>query len=273
LDIIGEVLRATGSFSFPAKGRLIRYWMQHRNLKDRRLRQLTTNASVLCDFSIPYEAMVWLRQEEEHELTVLGKLLRPGQVFIDCGANIGLWSIVAANAVASQGRVLAFEPNPKTAEKLRCNLSRSHIDNVKVTEAALSNKTGNVLLQAEDAHNQAMVVASASENTIIVPTTTLDSILGKNKIDACKIDVEGYELNVLQGCERILSQQHPWLCVEFNTILSGTNKLGNWTVHRYLSELGYQARLFTDAVRSSNQNILSENWTTEGYCNLYYSIS
>ncbi len=272
MDLLGELLRATGAMSFPAKGRLIRYWLHHRNTNERRFRSLTKHSVVPCDFAIPYEAMVWLRQEEEKELAVLQRLLLPGQVFVDCGANIGLWSIVASYSLGEKGKVFAFEPNPGTAEKLRRNLSLGNIENVQLFEAAVGDASGQLLLKAEPAHNQARIVAMPDQSTIVVPTITLDCKLSNLKIDACKIDVEGYELNVLVGAQELLRRHKPWLCVEFNTILAGISKLESWPVHQFLSGLGYKARIFTEANRPTEKNILSNNWTTDGYCNLYYSV-
>jgi FkbM family methyltransferase len=272
MDLVGQFLRTTSYLSFPTKGRLIRYWMQHRNIHDKRLRKLTGNASILCDLSIPYEAMAWLKQEEERELSVLRKILLPGQTFVDCGANIGLWSIVASSSIGSTGKVYAFEPNPKTAKKLRENLALGNIENVTLVETAVGDRPGMQLLQAEEAHNQARIVINPNQSTILVPTITLDSMLSDIKIDACKLDVEGYELKVLQGGKEMLRKNKPWLCIEFNTILSAVNNLEQWPVHQFLSELGYKPRLFTDAENPTPNKILGNDWTTSGYCNLYYSV-
>lgn len=272
LDVIWSLLawfiKRTGSFK--GKGRLIWFWMAKRPTELKRTRPLPGGGSVLCDLAIPYEAMVWLEQEEQPDLVILQKLLRPGQIFVDCGANIGIWTLVAAAKVAESGKVYAFEPNPLTFQKLQANLSTGSWQNIEARPEALGSEEGTVYLKCEVQHNISQVVLASQADTLVVPQVTLDSSLAKLAVAGIKIDVEGFELKVLKGAAQLLKAQHPWLCVEFNTVLAGVNVLGQWEVHQYLSELGYHARLFKDALAD---NILPRGWQTTGYCNLFYFAS
>ena len=123
MDWLGHLLRATGHFR--GRGRLTRYWLNRRQPNDCRTAKLPGGAEIICEMNVPYEAMVWLGQEEPEDLRMLQRLLQPGQTFVDCGANIGLWSLVAATAVQPNGKVFAFEPNPRTHQRLTQHIEQN----------------------------------------------------------------------------------------------------------------------------------------------------
>jgi len=273
-NLLGETIRQSSNVNFPGKSsRLIPLWMSLRDTNSRKVRLLPGGGQVVCDLAIPYECMVWLKQEEQGDLEVLQHLLKPGDAFVDCGANIGIWSLVAAAAVGQLGSVFAFEPNPTTADKLFSNVRLSGFTNVSITHAALGSAPGNGYLQTERAHNVSRIVDKSTSETISVPVVTLDAVLGDKRIAGCKIDVEGFELPVLSGAENLLRRHKPWLCVEFNTILANVKILDNWDVHQLLRHLGYVPRLFKDALHSSKATFLPSSFETSGYVNLYYAAS
>jgi FkbM family methyltransferase len=267
---LAALLRSTGPFR--GKWRLVRAWTRLVDAKAPRVRVLPGGGEVLCDLSIPYEAVVWLGKEEQQELEILHRLLRPGDVFVDCGANVGIWTLTAASAVGPGGRVHAFEPNPATVRKLTGNLFRSGFGNVDIVPAAVGRTKGELLLRCEAEHNLSRIVAESDAGTVPVRVVPLDQALGTERIAGCKIDVEGAELDVLAGAERILATSRPWLCVELNPDYSGDGTLGHWEVHRYLRSLGYSARRFEDALTPSPDRNLPDRWQPRRYCNLFYSV-
>ncbi|XWK85985.1 MAG: FkbM family methyltransferase [Phormidium sp.] len=273
IDPLSQLLKITGKLAFRGKGRLINYWLDKRDKNAKRIRILPGGGKVICDFSVPYEAMVWLEQEEQSDLELLTQLLKPGQTFVDCGSNIGIWTIVAASAVGSNGRVYAFEPNPFTFEKLSQNISLlTSKEHIKLLPTAVGNENKELALQCHQEHNISQVISTSTNESIIVPVVTLDSTFTDTFVDGIKIDVEGYEIEVLQGAETILKKYQPWLIVEFNTELAKVNTLRDWNVHQYLSKLGYVCRESHHALDSTSTTILSQHWQTKGYCNLYYSM-
>jgi FkbM family methyltransferase len=218
--------------------------------------------------SVPYEAMVWLRQEEPEDLLVLRRLLLPGQTFVDCGANVGLWSLVAATAVRPSGKVFAFEPNPRTHQRLAQHIEHNGLGAIVTTFASCcGSDTGELSFRCEARHNVSHVASESASNTVFVPVTPLDAALGDHPVHGVKIDVEGHELPVLKGSESLLRRVRPWICVEFNTVLAGTERLGDWDVHRYLASRGYRCRPFIEATGAGE---LREDWRQSGYCNLFY---
>ena len=124
-------------------------------------------------------------------------------------------------------------------------------------------------MRAEQEHNNSRIVASANEGSIKVPVVTVDSTVGNNVIHALKIDVEGFELAVLLGAEETIKMHKPWICVEFNTLLTRVNKLLQWDVHQLLTDWGYIAHRFENALQPSR--IVPNDFEFSGYCNLYYS--
>lgn len=272
-DPLGQLIKITGKSAFRGKGRLINYWLEKRNKSHRRIRILPGGGKLICDFSVPYEAMVWLEQEEQGDLELLTQLLKPDQTFVDCGANIGIWTIVAASAVEPNGRVYAFEPNPFTFEKLSQNISlQTSKEQIKLFATAVGNDNKKLPLQCHQDHNISQVVSTSTSESIMVSVVTLDATFADTFIDGIKIDVEGHEIEVLQGAETILKKCQPWLIVEFNTVLAKVNTLGDWNVHQYLSKLGYVCCECHHALDSTSIKILPDNWQTKGYCNLYYSV-
>ena len=80
---------------------------------------------------------------------------------------------------------------------------------------------------------------------------------------------------MLKGAERMLREDRPWLCIEFNTLLTSITRLGEWDAHRFLCERGYRAYRFEEALMASAHPAppaLPDDWQTTGYCNLYYCV-
>ncbi len=272
IDMVGQFIKLTPEYR--GKWRLIRYWMNHQYDNAVKLRILPGGEKVFCHLSIPYEAMVWLEREEQTDLELLTKLLEPGQTFIDCGANVGIWSLVAASVVQPSGKIYAFEPNPSTFKKLSDNVSLAkYKKNINLISSAVGNEQKSMSFHCDAAHNISHITNSPDLNSIRVSVVTIDSVLETNIVHGIKIDVEGFELECLQGAESTLKKYSPWLCVEFNTLLAKVNKLSDWDVHQYLKGLGYVCRQFKDALDYSSLSILPDTWVTTGYCNLYYSIN
>ncbi len=263
--LLGSALRVLGPRNFTGKGRLVHYWITHRDPGQRGTRRIGTDGLIECDFSVPYEAMVWARQEEERELAFLRSLLRPGDHFVDCGANLGLWSLTAADCVGPAGHVTAFEPGPVAWARLQQNLTRSPglRDRITAVNAAVSSRRGEAAFLAGHEHNSGRITRRHSAETVCVPTTTLDDYFLQRPIDGLKLDIEGGEHDALRGGEQILRRQRPWIVIEFNALISGKERLCDWDVLPYLQRLGY-------ACRSLGHEPLSPMDPIRGYVNVIF---
>ena len=269
MDFLGHLLRVTPDFR--GKRRFLHFWMQHRHSGDERKCILACGARIFCDMSHPYERMIWLRKEESADLAALRRLLRPGETFVDCGANIGLWTLTAATAVGTTGRVFAFEPNPSTYEKLLRNVRANRFETiVRPFCSACGETSGHLPFRCESDHNVSRVAEEGADGTESVPVVTLQEAVGNRPVHGIKVDVEGFELKVLRGAEEILRRSKPWLCVEFNPHLTGIKRLGDWDVNRFLTGLGYVCTEMTGFPGKTEARVLAADWETNGYCNLFY---
>lgn len=141
------------------------------------------------------------RSGEREGLRLSTQHLRPGDTFVDVGANFGLFSAVAAQKVGPRGRVVAVEPLPELVERLRFNMRINEFENVAIYATAVGERTGEVVLYvSENSRAESSLVMSAGKTALTVPMMPLLEIVedaGLSRIDAMKVDVEGYEDRVL----------------------------------------------------------------------------
>ena len=155
------------------------------------------------------------------ELDFMRAVLEPGATAIDVGANVGVYSVCAALAVGTAGRVIAIEADDEYVPRLRGNLARNGLGNVDVIAAAAGDADGEIeLILATDgafSSTKPLVSYSGTGATRRVPYRRLDSIwteAGEPAVSFLKIDVEGAELEVIAGAEQLLAVCRPALVVE-----------------------------------------------------------
>lgn len=162
---------------------------------DNRLRFFPTGSS----------ATIWISPEKRRaDEKFIDEYLRPGDVFLDVGANIGTSTLVAAAIVGKSGKVYSVEAHPRIYQYLRANVALNSFYHVQLFNAAVGNTEGTV--QFSDKYSDTMnhVVA---DNGIRVPLRTLNQLLSGDEltsIELLKIDVEGYEKFVIQGASSVL---------------------------------------------------------------------
>lgn len=156
---------------------------------------------------------------EPHTKRFLLREVRPGSVFLDLGANVGYFSLLVASRVEAV-RVIAFEPNPGIAARLRDSVEANRLaDRVQVVERALSDRAGEVLFGIDPANSgHSRFARPEHEDIITVQTVALDDWLEQHSPDAqvsvLKLDVEGAEMQAIRGMEGLLSRARPALIVE-----------------------------------------------------------
>lgn len=129
--------------------------------------------------------------------------LRPGDVVLDVGANIGAITVPAARLVGPTGSVVAIEAVPNTAARLRKNLQANNLPNVRVVESAVSDHRGELTLYLPTKYNRgatSQVDSGHSEGSYSVPCAPLLDLVTPDELSAAriiKIDVEGAEPEVL----------------------------------------------------------------------------
>ena len=149
---------------------------------------------------------------EPGETKVFRSLLKPGDTFIDVGANIGWYALIASKIVGPSGRVIAFEPAPASFALMRRNAQINDCRNTTLVEKALSDKKGTLRLnlgETNKAHNSILKTAE-TRDSVEVEANTLDEYLegDEGEIALIKMDVEGAEGFVLAGMRKTL-EKHP----------------------------------------------------------------
>jgi FkbM family methyltransferase len=169
---------------------------------------------------------------------LLWRLIGPGDFVADVGANVGYTAGISSLRAGGKGCVYAFEPNPLLLPRLKLNLARTPFRNVNLFELGLSDRKhiGKLVLPGHYGENQgiAYVDDSADESAMAIPLEQLDNLIPDNKIiDVMKIDVEGYELSVFRGSEKLLREKRIT-----HIIFEEHNEYPS-AVTEYLSQFGY----------------------------------
>jgi len=143
------------------------------------------------------------------ELDFLRAHTRADGVFVDVGANVGTYALALARHVGAGGKVIAIEPHPVTHARLAFNNSASGYTQVRLVAAAAGPADGDLMIETDGDNLGASHIVSgktlsgkASGKAIKVPSLRLQRILeeaGVSRVDALKIDVEGFEDRVLTG--------------------------------------------------------------------------
>ena len=143
---------------------------------------------------------------------LIERLLKPGDTFVDVGANVGLHTLAAARAMQGNGNIIAFEPFARTKQLLEKTVWLNGFSSMTtVHEVAVSNRSGPATLHlgATSGHHSLTsldVPISLRETEASVRTVTLDEMISQDlRVNLIKIDVEGAELDVLQGAQATLA--------------------------------------------------------------------
>jgi len=177
------------------------------------------------------------------------RYLRPGDNFIDIGSNIGQYSLLASSVVGSSGSVSAFEPVPQTLDRLKENIDRNHLTQVTIFPMALGEKSefieftivGDAVSHISSPDE---LLQDSRDSKIKVLCCCLDDVLQNRPYAMAKIDVEGGELSVLKGAQRLLSQSNPpVLMLEINGAFKRYG-LTKQDIVQHLDQLGYSSALY-----------------------------
>lgn len=158
---------------------------------------------------------------EPFETSLVLSLLRPGDVFVDVGANIGYFSVLAASVVGAQGAVFAFEPDPDNYRLLRANAELNGLEHcITAVEAALSDVEGEGRLFLSEDNLGDHQVYSGDEQRSSVPITLCEGseYLAERtqRVDLLKVDTQGSEYQVIAGLMPLLESldQKPRIIIE-----------------------------------------------------------
>jgi FkbM family methyltransferase len=200
--------------------------------------------------------------------------IKPGMTIIDVGANFGYYTILFAAAVGTAGRVIAVEPVPKTVAFLKDSIdlngfaTRTRL--IAGAAGAVASSQAHILVPPREPKNS-MVIAGAQEGSIVVPSFTLDQVLHDlARVDLVKIDVEGSEVNVIEGMRETIAMHRPSILLEFNAArysdpLSFLNSL--LATYQTVKAVGWDGNLETVSPKTIVSERFGEDWS------LFFSVS
>ena len=198
----------------------------------------------------------------------ISQFLEKNDCFIDIGAHVGYYSVLAAKIVGSKGKVFAFEPELSNYQKTLENITLNHLNNIKLFNLAVASETkqtqifvnqdndgGHALWDVgKHPFNKKSLNNQTMQNTQL---STLDNILSQSgnitNLKMIKIDTEGAELNVIKGAVNTIGKYDvPYIICEINRF--GLQQMGtNETeLREFINSLGYETYLLVSN-NSSNQ--------------------
>lgn len=230
------------------------WWDSQISKREDLLINIQSNVRIKLYFDSKLSQLIYCEDFEWQERKFINAFLRPGDIFVDIGANIGLFTVIAANIVGNSGHVYAFEPCSRTYQRLLANTQLNHLNNVSCYQLALSDEETQtnmtISLDGYDAWNSlARPIAGEQFAVERVDCTTWNKFVRKNslfgRIKLMKIDVEGWETHVLGGGYEVFSRQDaPVLLVEFTEEASKSAGSSCKVLYRMLEELGYKMFIY-----------------------------
>ncbi len=208
---------------------------------------------------------------EPETILHLKELLNDRKIFLDIGANIGQYALYATS-VSPTTEVHCFEPNQKVFDLLKQNIDKNKLNKkIHVHQLALGDQKGTAVLNIPDSLMSSSLRAGwrSAKQTSLVEVNTLDEFCVENNIkesSLIKIDVEGFEEQVLNGGRKYLMQYRPDLIIE---ILNEFDK----NLEKFLSDLGYKFYHITPFGFKKKDEIIKGQNTGEKYLFMNYLFS
>ena len=192
---------------------------------------------------------------ENPEYRVMKSLLSDGATFVDVGANFGTFSLLASRIVGTSGKVIAVEPQERLAAMIEESLTLSDIQNCSVERVACGSASGErtLLVPADDSGRAGFFdgfsgrPGHAKQNVMVM---TLDALIERHRGSPpalIKIDVEGSEMDVLDGAESTIRNFMPAILVELNPWSAEAAGRTTHEVMKRLASLGYRSFSSTEA--------------------------
>ena len=170
----------------------------------------------------------------------LAEVLRPGDTFVDVGANVGYYSMRALDLIGSAGSIHAFEIDPRPLRCLKKTILKENLHNITLHEIAAGEKATTMgFSMKKDCGHSSLTV---DDGKLRVPVGRMDEIIraqGDSIIRAMKIDIEGAELPALRGASALLEAHHPLLGMEWDEELQEAFGYKPAELYSFLEKMGY----------------------------------
>jgi FkbM family methyltransferase len=214
------------------------------------------------------------------------KEIKPGMTVLEIGANIGYYALIEASIVGSKGKIYAFEPSPNNYVDLKNNISlNGYTDRFELFDKGVGSKSGNLKLVLMNKGNMSSFYnredGGGIENngSVNVEVVTIDEMFfdKKIKIDYCRMDVEGYEIEIIKGMDKLLKSQFApsKFFIEVHSSLFNEN---NYTCKGFLEQMaqyGYDISISryrgkADICVYSKNELLNHPLCEKGYWETFF---
>jgi FkbM family methyltransferase len=177
--------------------------------------------------------------------------LKPGDTFLDVGANIGYFSLLASEWVGKEGLVLSFEPSLRPLEKLLAHIRLNHCSNIVVISSGLGERNSLSELHWAGPYNigaSSFLDTGDGVRSERVSILNLDKLLtGFNLVPTfIKVDVEGYEMSALKGMVETLTAHSPAMVLELSPSFLTSLRSSAFEVLTFMESLGYRGYAVRD---------------------------
>lgn len=206
---------------------------------------------------------------EKNISALIKRKINQDDVFIDIGANIGYYSLFVASIQKYMGEVYAFEPGSKAFYKLQENIRLNNFNNVNIYRKGVGNENKTIDLNIDANFTKSSILNHDSNNILHkeeIEIIRLDDFFQNKRIDFMKIDVEGYELEVLKGAKELISCYKPKLIFEFTPRFYKGYFREFKNFLNFLKDKGYKIYNIQDDRLIEIKNIDSEKKQINLYC-------
>jgi FkbM family methyltransferase len=182
------------------------------------------------DRGISSELARW-RVHEPFLTSWLARLVSKGMVVLDVGSNVGYYAVHEAALVGPRGLVVAVEPQPHAYKALLASIKANGLENVVAVRRAVSKASGSLEFAVSSFTNWSRVDVSAGGADLIekinVEAGTVDELvdeLGLRRLDLVRMDVEGHEVEMIQGMRETIERFRPVICMELHVSYLGRER-------------------------------------------------
>lgn len=221
-------------------------WQLYKRITHRHLDiQLLQNIKLRCyPDSQSASAAIYCGLYDYHEMNFLLRYLRDEDSFLDIGANIGIYTLLAASKIKS-GTIYSFEALPTNYLRLEENIKLNNFTQVKPLSIAIADSVGSVTISNNTKSDSTAFITTNTQDTtaesLQIPSSTLDNLLQNENLShltLAKMDIEGAEILALKGATSLLQQQRPhvWILELLNGVNHGYRKQD---IVKLLQDYGY----------------------------------
>ena len=183
--------------------------------------------------------------------------LKQNMVCIDLGSNIGYYAVIESNIVGKSGKIFAIEPSPVNSPVLKLNLENQKKNNFSAHNIAIGDKNEEMEFIISTKSNWSKIrmnneKVNSEDKIIKIPVKTLDYFVNENdikKIDILRMDVEGFEYNILLGANEVLEKFKPKLFIEIHKMYLGKEK--TYQIFNDLKNKGYDIKYYIPRIYDS----------------------